>query len=129
MGMPAVTAEGVVGRVVETSPRFAQILLAIDYNSAIDVFVQRSRVRGILAGRSERNCSLKYVLKNDDVVKGDVIVTSGMGGMFPRGLRLGAVTQVNSMSQDIFLEIEVAPQVNFHQLEEVLIILTEHAPF
>ena len=79
VGMPAVTAEGVVGRVVETSPRFAQILLAIDYNSAIDVFVQRSRVRGILAGRSERNCSLKYVLKNDDVVKGDVIVTLGHG--------------------------------------------------
>jgi rod shape-determining protein MreC len=129
IGMPVISDQGVVGRVVDVAPNFAKVLLIIDFNSAIDAFVQRSRVRGILAGRSEKNCALKYALKNDDVVRGDLIVTSGLGGVFPRGLPLGRVTRVNKTGQDIFLEIDVTPMTEFNRLEEILVILTERAPF
>jgi rod shape-determining protein MreC len=95
----------------------------------VDAFIQRSRVRGILAGRSEEECSFKYALKNDDVAVDDLVVTSGMGGVFPKGLPLGTVIDINRSGQDIFTEIEVQPAVNFNHLEEVLIILAEQADF
>ena len=128
-GMPVASDSGVVGRVVGVSPAYAKVLLMIDYNSSIDAFVQRSRVRGILAGRSEKKCVLKYVLKNDDLIRGDVMVTSGLGGVFPKGLPLGTVSRVRTTGHDVFLEVEVTPAVDFNRLEEVLVILTQPTPF
>ena len=128
-GMPVVSARGVVGRVVEASQGFSRVLLIIDYNSSVDAVVQRNRVRGILAGRSEKACRLRYVLKNDDVARGDVIVTSGRGGLFPPGLLLGTVTGVKKTGHDIFMDVDVSPAVNFDLLEEVLVVLSEPQPF
>jgi rod shape-determining protein MreC len=105
------------------------VLLIIDYNSSVDAVVQRNRVRGILAGRSEKSCRLRYVLKNDDVVRGDVVVTSGRGGIFPAGLMLGRVTGVKKTGHEIFMDVDVAPAVDFDALEEVLVVLTEPQPF
>lgn len=120
---PVVTQNGVVGRVVELAPHYAKVLLLIDYNSSLDAMVQRTRVRGILAGNSTSICRLKYVLKHDDLVEGDVLITSGLGGVFPKGLKLGTVISVKKMDHGLFLEVDVRPAVNFNKLEEVLIIL------
>jgi len=127
-GMPVVTDLGVVGRIVSLSPDYAQVLLIIDYNSSVDALVQRTRVRGIVAGRSGPTCQLKYVLKNDDLAVGDLIVTSGMGGVFPKGLPLGTVCRIKKTGQDIFQEVEITPAVDFNLLEEVLVILTRKPP-
>jgi len=127
-GMPVVTASGVVGRVVSLSPDYAQILLIIDYNSSIDALVQRTRVRGIVAGRSGPTCQLKYVLKNDDLAVGDLVVTSGMGGVFPKGLPLGTVCRIKKTGQEIFQEVEITPAVDFNLLEEVLVIPARKPP-
>ncbi|MFH1091153.1 MAG: rod shape-determining protein MreC [Pseudomonadota bacterium] len=124
-GMPVVSFEGVVGRVVEVSANYAKVLLVIDYNSSVDALIQRTRVRGIVAGRSEKTCSLKYIRRNEDVVRGDSIVTSGRAGIFPRGYLLGTVGRIKRSGHDIFLEIEVLPAVDFDRLEEVLVLLTE----
>lgn len=124
-GQPVVTQNGAVGRVVELAPHYAKVLLLIDYNSSIDAMVQRSRVRGILTGNSTNICRLKYVLKHDDLVEGDVLITSGLGGVFPKGLKLGTVIRVRKMDHGLFLEVDVRPSVNFNKLEEVLIILKE----
>ena len=105
------------------------MLLVIDYHSTVDAMVRRSRVRGTVAGRSEEKCDLKYVLKNDDLKEGDILVTSGLAGAFPRGLPLGTVTRVNKTKKGIFLEVEVLPTVDFNKLEEVLVVLTEQPPF
>jgi rod shape-determining protein MreC len=128
-GMPVISHQGMVGRVVEVSPGYSRVLLIIDYNSSVDAYVQRSRVRGILAGRSERKCIFKYALKNDDVQRGDVIVSSGMSGAFPKGLPLGRVSRVKATGQDIFLEIDVTPAADFDHLEEVLVVLTKQLPY
>lgn len=127
--MPVVSHQGVVGRVVDVSPHFARVLLLVDYNSSIDAIVQRSRVRGILTGTGEKNCVLEYVRKGDEPRVGDVVVTSGMGGAFPRGLLLGTIGGLKSIGYESFLRISVSPAVDFSQLEEVLIVTNKLSPF
>jgi rod shape-determining protein MreC len=124
-GMPAVTVEGIVGQVMNTSSNFSKILLASDPNSAIDVLVQPSRVQGILKGRGDTNFELHYVLRNMDIQKGDQIITSGLGGVFPHGLPVGTVSQVVKSRRGMFQNIEIEPVVDFSKLEHLLIIMKE----
>lgn len=126
-GMPAVTVEGIVGQVLDTSPHFAKILLATDPNSAIDVLVQPSRVQGIIKGLNNTTFELHYVLKNCDVRKGDHIITSGFGGVFPKGLPVGVVSLVIRSRRGMFQKIQVTPAVDFNQLEYLLIIMKENS--
>ena len=128
LDMPVVNAFGVVGRVVSVSPNYAKVLLIIDQNSAVDCLVQRSRDRGMLKGLMSEICTLDYVAKSDDVVKGDIVVTSGLGGVFPKGLPVGRVLTVKEMRGELFKEIEIKPAVDFSKLEEVLVILEENEP-
>ena len=120
--MAVATSEGVVGRVIEVSPGTAKVLLIIDPNSAVDVIIQRSRAQGIMEGKIDEICILKYVQKNEDVQVGDIVVTSGLGGVFPKGLLVGRVSQVDPMRPGIFQYIEVAPSVDLAKLEEVLVL-------
>ena len=122
-GMPVATDEGIVGQVLTTSPNYAKVLLATDPNSAIDVLLQRTRIRGILKGMGANSYQLHYVLKNADVVKGDRIVTSELGGAFPQGLLVGTVSKVIADQRGMFQEIEVAPATDFSLLENVIIIM------
>ena len=123
--MAVVTSDGVVGRVIEVSLNTAKVLLITDPNSAMDVIVQRSRTQGIMEGKVEEVCVLKYVQKNEDVQVGDKVITSGLGGIFPKGLKTGTVTRVERKRPGIFQYIEVTPSVDFSRLEEVLILKGE----
>ncbi len=123
-GMPVVTVEGVVGQVMDTSPNQSRVLLANDPNSAIDVLIQKSRVQGMIKG-SSNGYSLLYILKNTEVVEGDRIVTSGLGGMFPKGLPVGTVSRVVKNRRGMFQQIDIEPTVDFSQLEYLLIILKD----
>ncbi|MHB8790833.1 MAG: rod shape-determining protein MreC [Desulfobulbaceae bacterium] len=127
-GMPVVTGDGVVGQVFAASPNFAKVLLAISPSSAIDVLLQKSRVRGILKGTGSLTCSLEYVLKTVDVQEGDQVVTAGYGGLFPTGMPVGVVSKVMKQRRGMFLEIEVTPTVDFLTLEDLLVIQRE-TPF
>lgn len=124
---PVVNASGVVGRIVSVSAGYAKVLLAIDQNSAIDCLFQRSRDRGMVKGASADRCRIDYVVKSADVQVGDAVVTSGLGGVFPKGLPLGRVESVEDVSNALFKEIEMKPAVDFSKLEEVLIIIAEGA--
>ncbi|HIJ77687.1 MAG: rod shape-determining protein MreC [Desulfobulbaceae bacterium] len=121
-GMPAVTVEGVVGQVVNTSPHYAKILLATDPNSAIEALIQKTRVQGIIKGTGTAY-DVNYVLKNCDVQEGDHIVTSGLGGIFPKGLPIGVVSNVTKTRRGMFQKIAVAPSTDFSQLEYLIIIM------
>ena len=125
VNMPVVDAKGVVGRLVSVSPNYAKALLMIDQNSSVDCIIRRSREKGIIKGINEKTCKMEYVLKTGDVVVGDMVVTSGMGRVFPKGLPVGVVAEVNSSPGELFLDIKVRPRVDFSKLEEVLIVLTE----
>ncbi len=125
-GMPVATSTGIVGQVLGTSPSYAKILLATDPNSAIDVMLQRTRTRGILKGQGNGLYELHYVLKNEDVVLGDLVVTSEQGGIFPQGLSVGTVSRIYKDQRGMFREIDVEPTTDFSKLENVLIIMKKN---
>jgi len=122
--MPVVNASGVVGRIVSISNNYAKVLLIIDQNSAVDCLIQRSRDRGMVKGMSTEVCKMDYMAKSSDAVVGDVAITSGLGGIFPKGLLVGKISGVKEGSGKLFKEITVLPFVNFSKLEEVLVIQT-----
>lgn len=122
--MAVVSAEGLMGRVIGVSSHHAKVLLILDANSAVDALIQRSRVRGVLVGLGGRDlCLLKYVQRNEDVQVGDQVISSGMGGVFPKGLLLGTVQEVVRGSSGLFQRVEVEPAANFSRLEEVMVVI------
>jgi rod shape-determining protein MreC len=122
-GMPVVTHEGIVGKILRTTAEYSDVITLLDNLSSIDAIVQRSRARGILEGATDYSCILKYVLRTDDIEVNDTIVSSGLDGIYPKGLLLGTVTKVNKKSYGITQDVEVRPSVDFSKLEEVLVIL------
>ena len=122
-GLPVVIAQGIVGQVVEVSAHYSKVMLIVDSNSAVDSLVQRTRARGVIKGESTDQCRLDYVLRKNDVRIGDIVVSSGLDGVYPKGLRIGLVSQVIEHDADIFHEVIITPFVDFEKLEEVLVIL------
>ena len=123
VGLPVMAVPGLVGRILETSWHVSRVLLLIDENSNIDVVLQESRAQGILQGASASGCNLKYVSKAIDVKAGEVVISSGLGGVFPKGLPLGIVRSVSKKEADLFQRINVAPFVDPAGIEEVLVII------
>ena len=121
-GMAVISPEGVIGQILKTAPSHSVVLLATDYNSAIDSFVHRTRAKAIVEGGGENRCQLKYLLRAEDVVVGDRVVTSGLSGYFPKGLMMGEIRKVDKKGHGIFQYAELVPSVDFTRLEEVLII-------
>ena len=97
-------------------------MLITDQDSAVDAVDQRNRVRGILRGKDANGCLLRYIRGNLDIKEGDLVITSGKDGVYPKGLRLGVVHAVYKDPVDLFQKIEVKPLVRLSALEEVLII-------
>jgi len=123
--MPVVNAEGVVGQVVSLSYNYAKVLLLIDQNSAVDCIIQRSRESGIIRGVTPKVCILDNVINSGDVRTGDLVVTSGLGRIYPKGIPVGEVTEIKDIPGELFKNIKVRPFVDFSKLEEVLILLRE----
>ena len=126
-GMAVLSTAGVVGKLLVVGPSSSRVLLINDHNSAIDTFDQRSRVRGIVAGMVDDGLVMKYVDRSEDVKPGDTIVTSGMDGIFTRGLLVGEVTSVVREGPGLFLTVNVAPAADFRRVEQVLIV-TQRIP-
>lgn len=124
-GMPVVAPAGVVGQVIKVASNSSRVLLLTDNASAIAATVQRSRARGIIKGKGGGLCTLEFALRDEDVQVGDMIIASGMGGIFPKGLPLGEVTMVNKGEYRIFQTVDVRPAVNLSRLEEVLVLLKQ----
>ena len=120
--MAVLTAEGVVGRVLRTTANTADIVTVLDLLSAVDSIVERSRARGIVEGMTDAVCQLKFALRTDDIQPGDLLVSSGLGGVFPKGAPVGVVSKVNRKAFGITQDVEVKPAVDFSKLEEVLVV-------
>ncbi|OGP71620.1 MAG: rod shape-determining protein MreC [Deltaproteobacteria bacterium RBG_16_50_11] len=127
-GMAVLSPEGVVGQVLKTAPYHSTVLLITDYNSDIDSIVQRNRAKGIVEGRGENRCQLKYLLRTEEVRVGDIVVTSGLSGNFPKGLMVGEIRKVEKKGHGIFQYAELVPSVDLTRLEEVLIIIEFSLP-
>lgn len=122
-GMPVISDAGVAGVVAGTTSDAARVLLLIDPQSRIDVYVQRTRARGTVHGRSAELCAFEYVLRNEDVEVGDVLLTSGLDLVYPKGLPVGRITDVHRKPYGLFLRAELEPSVDFRRLEEVFVVL------
>jgi len=123
--MPVLVRAGVIGRIIDTSMSFSRVLLITDYHSRVAALIQRNRARGLLHGQGPRGCSLDFVKKGVDVQAGDMVITSGMDEIFPKGLILGKVISVSPGDKsELFQEIRVEPSSRIGELEEVLILLT-----
>lgn len=119
--LPVITQDGVVGRVLTTLPGTSKIMLITDPGSTIAVRVQRNREEGLLEGKLDR-CALKYVSYYVDVQEGDLLVTSGLDGIFPKGLPVGAVSSVSKHESSSFQKVVADAAVRISRVEEVLIL-------
>jgi len=122
-GLPVVMPQGIAGQVIEVANHYSKVMLIIDRNSAVDALVQRTRARGVLKGESTDRLNLAYVLRKNDVRVGDVVLSSGLDGIYPKGLRIGLVSEIIDHEADIFHEVFITPFVDFEKLEEVLVVL------
>ena len=121
--MAVIAPAGIVGRVVVPGPRASKVQLVIDRNAAAGALVERSRAQGVVVGSGEARLRMEYVSEVADVVVGDVVVSSGIDGIFPKGFVIGRVVGVQK-SGTAYREILVAPAVDFSSLEDVLVVLT-----
>jgi len=121
--LPVVAPDGLVGRVVEVTPFAAKVQLITDPVSASGGLLQRTRVTGIVSGNLGAGLKVRYLPLLADVAVGDEVVTSGMGGVFPKGIPVGRVVAVERKSGALFQEAVLQPKVDLGRLEEVLILM------
>lgn len=121
-GMAVIAADGVVGQTVKVSATTSRVLLLTDHASGISATIQRSRARGVVKGKGEMLCSLEFTTREENVSVGDTVITSGIGGVFLKGLPIGEVTMVKRGEYGIFQTISIRPSVNIPHLEEVLVV-------
>jgi rod shape-determining protein MreC len=118
-----ISPAGVVGRVILPGPRAAIVQLLIDRNAAVGALIERSRVQGVVMGDGSESLQMRYVPETGDVQPGDLVVTSGIDGIYPKGFVIGVVAGL-AETPGAFREITVRPAVDFSRLEEVLVVLT-----
>jgi rod shape-determining protein MreC len=121
-----VTHRGIVGRTLDVAGNSSKVLLITDINSSVDALVQRTRARGVVEGRASNLCELKYVSVSDDLKLGDLVVTSGLCGIFPKGLPVGKVSRMEKDNVGLFQYVELTPTVSLNKLEEVSILFAEN---
>jgi len=120
--MAVIAPAGIVGRIVVPSARSSKVQLLVDRNAAAGVLVERTRAQGIVVGSDEDRLRMEYVSEVADVVVGDVVVTSGIDTIYPKGLTIGRVESVEK-SGGAYRRIIVRPAVDFSSLEQVLVVL------
>jgi len=126
--MAVIAPAGIVGRVVVPSPNAAMVQLLIDRNAAAGAIVERreSRAQGVVLGTGEDRLRMEYVPETADVSVGDVVVSSGIDGIYPKGFIIGKVEVVEKAGTS-YKQILVRPAVDFASLEEVLVVLSPTA--
>ncbi len=129
-GMPVVVADGVVGRIHAVTSRTSDVLLVVDTYSSIAVRVDRTRARANVRGTGKPDgARLEYALRSEEMIEGDLLVTSGTDGVFPRGLPVGKVTQLRRSARGLFQDATVVPSVDPTRVEEVLVMTSwERSP-
>jgi rod shape-determining protein MreC len=126
--MPVVSLDGVVGTVQRVSGDSVAVQLTVDSGFGVDVVVERTGSRGFVRGTGEKAryaVRVEYVQRTDEVEVGDLLVTSGVGCRFPKGLPVARVVKIDKRDFGIYQSVDAEPSVDFSRLEEVLIVLTD----
>ena len=124
---PVLTADGLVGYVYKLTNFFADIRTVLDLNIRIDAIVQRTRSHGIVEGFSKNRCFMKYVTRTEALILNDIVLTSGLGNIYPKGIKIGTVSKFEKQNYGITQHVEISPSVDFSRLEEVVVLVADEA--
>lgn len=122
VGMPVVTQQGLVGRIITVSANASRVLLITDPSSAVSARLQTNRVEGTVIGQLSGNLRLTFIPLDQEIVEGDLVITSGLGGNFPPDLVIGQVTSIRQFEFELYQEAQVRSLNNFSTLEFVLVV-------
>jgi rod shape-determining protein MreC len=125
LNLPVISPDGVVGTTLKVSGDTVDVRLVVDAGSGVDIVVQRTGARGFVRGTGDESkylCNVEYVQRTDEIEVGDLLVTSGVGRRFPKGIPVGTVTQVVKRDFGIYQQVFATPAVDFSRIEEVLIV-------
>ena len=123
--MAVITHEGLVGHVAEVAAYASKVMLITDANSSVPATVQRTRANAIVEGISADYCKLTYLQRSDEVAPQDIVVTSGLGGVFPKGIIIGEVSKINKADIGIFQDAHIRTAVPLDRIEEVAVLKTD----
>jgi rod shape-determining protein MreC len=121
--MPVIAAEGLIGKIIETSLLTSELLTIYNRNTLVSAMDLRSRVQGIIGWKSSKYLMFDNVPLHSNVIVGDTIITSGMGGVYPKGIFIGVVQKVGESPKEIVMNIQVKPFVDLSLLEDVFVIV------
>lgn len=122
VGMPVVTDQGLVGRISEVNSAVSKVLLITDSSSAVNAILQSSRVNGVVSGNPGGNLQMDYLPQGNQLSPGEIVLTSGIGGKFPKGIPIGQVIEINQRDIDVFQQAVIRPTVDFASLELVAVV-------
>jgi len=122
-----VTPRGVVGKIIESAHGVSKVQTILDPNAGVAALIQRTRVQGVLVGEGTGRCRLEFVSRLSNVEVGDVVVTSGLDQIHPKGIILGVVTSLGE-DEGLTRMVEVQPEIDFTRLEEVLVLQAGPSP-
>ena len=126
--MPVLSLDGTVGTVLRVAGDRIDVQLTVDSGFGVDVVVERTGARGFVRGTGDRSryaVRVEYVQRTDEVDVADLLVTSGVGCRFPKGVPVARVSKVTRRDFGIYQDVEAQPTVDFSRLEEALIVLTD----
>lgn len=124
---PVITHMGLVGYIYRVGPNYSDVLTILDPNNRVDALVERTRTHGIVEGVFNYRCALKYINRTESIEVGDRLITAGVGGIYPKGVKVGMVTDIDREASGMTLGVEITPSVDFHKLEEVLVLMPKVA--
>jgi rod shape-determining protein MreC len=122
-GMPVLAGQGLVGRIVEVSASSSKVMLITDSSSSVGAMLQQTRATGMAQGFPGGGLVMRYISQDDEIELGDVVLTSGLGGNFPKRLIIGQVASVRRTDVDMFQEVDIIPMVNLRDLEMVMVLM------
>lgn len=122
-GMAVLAPDGVVGRVVEVSHTASRVALLTDHNSGVDALIERTRARGVVQGGADGGCAMNYLHRDADVQVGDRVLTSGLDGVFPKGIVIGEVVEVRRRHRGLLQSAIIQPSAALDRLEEVVLVV------
>jgi rod shape-determining protein MreC len=130
VNMPVVNGDGLVGRVVDVGAGYCRVMAIIDTSSGVSGIVERTRDYGILSGTADTGADDAQLVMGNlpldaDLIPGDTVITSGLAGVFPKGIAIGEVTEVRPSTDGMRNEAIVTPWVDFEHLEEVMVITNQ----
>ncbi len=121
---PVVTSLGLVGYVSRVTAHYADVLTLFDSNNRVDGIISRMRTHGIVEGDSGGRCIMKYVPRTRPLVLGDIVITSGLGRIYPKGIKIGVVSEIERDFYGSSQTIYVTPSVKFSEIEELIVLIS-----